>query len=42
LCQLKIILASGGVTIPYIDQNVGYQIINESLYRVEQSRRSWM
>ena len=42
LCQLKIILASGGVTIPYIDQNVGYQIINESLYQVEQSRRSWM
>jgi putative membrane protein len=42
LCSVQLILASGAVTIPYIKQNAGYNLINKSLYQVEQSRRSWM
>lgn len=42
LCSLSIVLASGAVNIPYINEQQGYNMTNELLYQVEESRRSWM
>ena len=42
LCHIRLILASGNVTIPYMKQAEGYNIIDNCLYIVEKSRRSWM
>lgn len=42
LCSLSIVLASGAVNIPYISEQQGYDITNNILYEVEESRRSWM
>jgi len=42
LCTVQFILASGSVAIPYINQQSGYELIDSSLYQVEQSKRSWM
>jgi len=42
LCSLSIVLASGAMHIPYLPQQQGYEIINDILYQVEKSRRSWM
>jgi len=42
LCSLSIVLASGVMHIPYMSQQQGYEIINNILYQVEKTRRSWM
>jgi putative membrane protein len=42
LCSISLVLASGAVTVPYIAQKSGLSIINQSLFDVESSRRSWM
>jgi putative membrane protein len=42
LASVKLILASGSVLIPLIDQQVAYSMVDECLYQVESSRASWM
>ena len=42
LCSAKFILASGALSIPYIKEHSGYNLINRTLFRVEESRQSWM
>ncbi|MBL4909177.1 MAG: PH domain-containing protein [Alteromonadaceae bacterium] len=42
LCKIQLILASGTVNIPYMKEKSGYQLINECLYQVEKTHRSWM
>lgn len=42
LCNITFVLASGSVSIPYIKQCDGYNIMNKTLYKVEETRRSWM
>jgi putative membrane protein len=42
LCSLSIVLASGAVHVPYMSEKQGYDITNDILYQVEESRRSWM
>jgi len=42
LCSIEFVLASGAIKIPYINEKSGYQLINNTLYEVEESARSWM
>lgn len=42
LASVKLVLASGSLLIPLIDQQTAYSMIDECLYKVESSRRSWM
>jgi putative membrane protein len=42
LASLKLILASGSVTVPLIDEDCAYQLLNKCLYKVESSQQSWM
>ena len=42
LASIKLVLASGSMTIPYISQDAAYRLINETLYQVESSDKSWM
>ena len=42
LCTVKLVLASGAVNIPFIDQQHGAELINRCLYEVETSGKSWM
>lgn len=42
LCTIKFVLAAGGQKIPFISEKVGNDLINNALYHVESSRRSWM
>jgi len=42
LCHVRLVLASGSVVIPYIMQQDGYCLIDNILYIVEETPRSWM
>jgi putative membrane protein len=42
LATVKLVLASGSMSIPYIDQSSAYRLLNETLYQVESSDKSWM
>lgn len=42
LATVKFVLASGSLKVPMIKQNLAYQLIDEGLYQVETSQRSWM
>lgn len=42
LSSLRIMNASGSITIPYIDENVAKQIYNYLLYHTEVSKKRWM
>lgn len=42
LASVKLILASGSVTLPLIPEYLAYQIINLTLLKVESSKLSWM
>lgn len=42
LATCRLILASGGITIPFISQASCYELINNSLYKVESEKQSWM
>ncbi|OUS24451.1 hypothetical protein A9Q98_13615 [Thalassotalea sp. 42_200_T64] len=42
LCSVQFILAAGAVNVPYVKQADGLNLIDESLYEVEYSKRNWM
>jgi len=42
LCTIRIVLAAGAQDIPFIVENDGYQLLDNALYQVESSRKSWM
>jgi putative membrane protein len=42
LASVKLILASGSVSVPLIKDQEAYSLINDTLYKVESSQRSWM
>ncbi|WP_371375284.1 PH domain-containing protein [Thalassotalea aquiviva] len=42
LCSVELILASGMLKVPYIDANIGRDIIDDCLYNLEKSKRNWM
>jgi putative membrane protein len=42
LATVKLILASGSVTVPLIKQQEAYALVNDTLYKVESSQQSWM
>jgi putative membrane protein len=42
LASVRLVLASGSVTVPLIKQQEAYSLINDTLYKVESSQRSWM
>ena len=42
LASVKFILASGSVSVPLIREQEAYSLINNTLYKVESSQRSWM
>ncbi|WP_163930506.1 PH domain-containing protein [Paraferrimonas sp. SM1919] len=42
LCSLHFVLASGSYTIPYMDEQQAYQMLNSTLYEVEYYKKSWM
>jgi putative membrane protein len=42
LCSIRFVLAAGAQDIPFIEQGVGYQLLDIALYQVESSRKSWM
>lgn len=42
LSQVNFVLASGKISIPFITQQAAYELINQSLLCVEESKRSWM
>lgn len=42
LASIRFVLASGAQDIPFIPQSIAYQLINDALFEVESSRKSWM
>ncbi|MFT4808890.1 MAG: putative membrane protein [Paraglaciecola sp.] len=42
LASVKFILASGSLKVPLISQKLAYELIDEGLYQVESSQKSWM
>ncbi|RDV28989.1 hypothetical protein DXV75_00535 [Alteromonas aestuariivivens] len=42
LATVKLVLASGSVTIPYLPAGIACELADLTLYHVEKSRRSWM
>ncbi|MDU0354867.1 PH domain-containing protein [Paraglaciecola aquimarina] len=42
LASVQFVLASGSLKIPLISQALAYKLINESLFTVESSEKSWM
>ncbi|NMH61457.1 PH domain-containing protein [Alteromonas sp. MYP5] len=42
IATLKILLASGTVTIPFISEKDAWEMANSALYAAESSRKSWM
>ena len=42
LCSIEFVLAAGAVNVPYLPQEDGLELINSSLYEVEESKRNWM
>lgn len=42
LASIRFVLASGAQDIPFIPQNIAYQLINDALLEVESSRKPWM
>ncbi|WP_340678143.1 PH domain-containing protein [Paraglaciecola sp.] len=42
LASVKLILASGSVTVPLLSEAMAYKLINSCLYKVESNRISWM
>ncbi|WP_412727718.1 PH domain-containing protein [Alteromonas sp. D210916BOD_24] len=42
LASLKVVLASGAVTIPFLPEDYVYRLANAVLFEVESTRRSWM
>ncbi|WNC72316.1 PH domain-containing protein [Thalassotalea psychrophila] len=42
LCSIEFVLAAGAVHVPYLPQEGGLELIDFSLYEVEQSKRNWM
>jgi putative membrane protein len=42
LASVKFVLACGSVSVPMIDENLAYQLVDEGLYQVESCEKSWM
>ena len=42
LCSVRLVLAAGVVDIPFIPAHEGLALVNQTLYDVESSGRSWM
>ncbi|WP_245921788.1 PH domain-containing protein [Bowmanella denitrificans] len=42
LCSIKLVLACGAQTIPYIPSHIGHALINTALHKVEREKRPWM
>ncbi|WP_075608585.1 PH domain-containing protein [Alteromonas pelagimontana] len=42
VATVQFVMASGSITVPYMDEEEALALINSSLYAVEKSRRSWM
>lgn len=42
LANISLITASGSQTIPYMNESTGYKFIDEALFEVESSGKSWM
>jgi putative membrane protein len=42
LASVRLILASGSVTVPIIEEQQAYSLIDDTLYKVESSQLSWM
>ncbi|MBA6347731.1 PH domain-containing protein [Colwellia sp. BRX8-3] len=42
LSSVSIVLAAGAQDIPFIKQEFAYQLLDNALYQVESSRKSWM
>jgi putative membrane protein len=42
LATVKFVLASGSLKVPMITEELGYKLIDEGLYKVESSQKSWM
>jgi putative membrane protein len=42
LCSVGFVLACGGQSVPFIKETTGDALIDNTLYRVEALRKSWM
>jgi len=42
LASVQFVLAAGGQNIPFIPQQLAYQLIDHALFEVESSQKSWM
>ena len=42
LASVKMILASGPLTLPFVPENIAIQFIDRTLFKVESDQRSWM
>jgi putative membrane protein len=42
LASVKFVLASGAIEVPMMTEHFAYQFIDQGLYQVESSRKSWM
>ncbi len=42
LASVQFVLASGNISIPFMPQNAARRLIDDSLYQVESSHKSWM
>ncbi|MBV2128397.1 PH domain-containing protein [Arsukibacterium indicum] len=42
LCSVKLVLASGALEIPFINETDGRALLEQGLYQLQQSRKAWM
>ena len=42
LCSINFVLAAGRQYIPYIDEDLGKLLANDTLFKVESTKKSWM
>ena len=42
LCHTNFVTAANSLTIPFIPQDIGWQLISQSLYQVESQKKNWM
>ena len=42
LCSISVVLAAGAINLPFIKADKGSAMLDEVLYQVESSGKSWM
>lgn len=42
LCTVKLVMASGALELPFVDEAGGWALLEQGLYQLQQSKKAWM